>query len=300
MAGAQSFGYGAPRGFVIGMRVALSDGRVIKAGGRVVKNVAGYDLCKLFVGSYGTLGLILELTFKLRPRPVRQATLLASGPRAAVWSGARALLSAQLFPVALELLSTQAAAAISAPVAGEDDCALMIRFAGAEASVAFQIEQSRALLDHVPGIKRTETQLADEFLWRSLASLPVRWDDRLIWRIHVPPTELIAILSTENDAGATLFSSDSCWSAGAGDGRLRVLSRLPTEPNAGVELLGKWRARAEEHSGGRLIVESAPRDIKESFAVWGEMGRAGPLMRRVKQQLDPSGTFSPGRFAAGL
>ncbi|MBD0327277.1 MAG: FAD-binding protein, partial [Pyrinomonadaceae bacterium] len=64
--GAQALGYGAPRGYVIGMRVALADGRLIKAGGRVVKNVAGYDLCKLFVGSYGTLALILELTFKLR------------------------------------------------------------------------------------------------------------------------------------------------------------------------------------------------------------------------------------------
>ena len=71
--GAQAFGYGAPRHHVIGMRVALADGRIIKAGGRVVKNVAGYDMCKLFTGSYGTLGTIVELTFKLRPRPVHHS-----------------------------------------------------------------------------------------------------------------------------------------------------------------------------------------------------------------------------------
>src|SRR5205085_10672050 len=69
--GAQSFGYGTPRSYVTGMRVALADGRVVRAGGRVVKNVAGYDLCKLFVGSHGTLGLILALNFKLTPRQAR-------------------------------------------------------------------------------------------------------------------------------------------------------------------------------------------------------------------------------------
>src|SRR6185369_14092649 len=95
--GPQQFGYGRPRGSVIGMRVALADGSMIKAGGRVVKNVAGYDLCKLFTGSYGTLGIITELNFKLRPRPAREATVIASG-------SARAILDARLFPVAFEIV----------------------------------------------------------------------------------------------------------------------------------------------------------------------------------------------------
>ena len=76
--GAQQFGYGRPRGSVIGMKVVLADGSMIKAGGRVVKNVAGYDLCKLFTGSYGSLGIITELNFKLRPRPAREATVIAT------------------------------------------------------------------------------------------------------------------------------------------------------------------------------------------------------------------------------
>src|SRR6185503_3389332 len=80
LAGAHSFGFGTPRSFVIGMRVVLADGRLIKAGGNVVKNVAGYDLCKLFTGSYGTLGLITEVTFKLRPLPAEARTVVASGP----------------------------------------------------------------------------------------------------------------------------------------------------------------------------------------------------------------------------
>ena len=77
--GAQQFGYGRPRGSVIGMKVVLADGSLIKAGGRVVKNVAGYDLCKLFTGSFGSLGIITEVNFKLRPRPAREATVIATG-----------------------------------------------------------------------------------------------------------------------------------------------------------------------------------------------------------------------------
>ena len=77
-------GYGALRSFVIGVRAILADGRSIKAGGNVVKNVAGYDLCKLFTGSYGTLGLITEITFKLRPLPAESRTIVASGPFASL------------------------------------------------------------------------------------------------------------------------------------------------------------------------------------------------------------------------
>ena len=87
------------------MKVVLADGSLIKAGGRVVKNVAGYDLCKLFTGSYGTLGIIVEVNFKLRPLPAATRTLIASGRRLELLATARRILDARLFPVALELIS---------------------------------------------------------------------------------------------------------------------------------------------------------------------------------------------------
>ena len=143
--GPQQFGYGRPRGSVIGMKVVLADGGMIKAGGRVVKNVAGYDLCKLFTGSYGTLGIITELNFKLRPRPAREATVITSGDlRAAM----RAILDARLFPVAMEIVSER----------------LLVRFAGNEKGVAFQIEASRKLL------KDAEVVVDDTNLWKRIAS----------------------------------------------------------------------------------------------------------------------------------
>src|ERR1041384_2437062 len=103
--GPLSFGYGALRSFVIGMRVVLANGRQIKAGGNVVKNVAGYDLCKLFTGSFGTLGIITELTFKLRPLPPETRTIVATGPRDALLSAGRSI-AINFFAVAVELISS--------------------------------------------------------------------------------------------------------------------------------------------------------------------------------------------------
>ena len=146
--GAQQFGYGRPRGSVIGMRVALADGSMIKAGGRVVKNVAGYDLCKLFTGSYGSLGIITELNFKLRPRPAREATVIASGAVEDLRKSARAIVETRLFPVAAEIVSER----------------LLVRFAGNEKGVAFQVEQALQLL------KNAEVVMDDADLWRRVAA----------------------------------------------------------------------------------------------------------------------------------
>lgn len=146
--GPQQFGYGRPRGSVIGMKVVLADGSQIKAGGRVVKNVAGYDLCKLFTGSYGTLGIITELVFKLRPRPAREATVITTGALEELRAAMQAILVARLFPVAMEIVSEQ----------------LLVRFAGNEKGVAFQIEEARKLL------KNAEAVMDDTGLWKTIAA----------------------------------------------------------------------------------------------------------------------------------
>jgi glycolate oxidase subunit GlcD len=161
IAGPQQFGYGRPRGSVIGMKVVLADGSQIKAGGRVVKNVAGYDLCKLFTGSFGSLGIITELNFKLRPLPASEATVIATGPIDELRAGARAVVEARLFPVAVEIVSER----------------LLVRFAGNEKGVLFQIEQARKLL------KDAEIVMHDADLWNNIAAERARED-----RIRLEPT----------------------------------------------------------------------------------------------------------------
>ena len=127
LGGAQQFGYGRPRGSVIGMKVVLADGNLIKAGGRVVKNVAGYDLCKLFTGSFGSLGIITEVNFKLRPRPAREATVIETGKVDDLRASARAIMDARLFPVAVEIVSADFAGKLGITA---DEAALLVRFAG--------------------------------------------------------------------------------------------------------------------------------------------------------------------------
>lgn len=169
LGGAQQFGYGRPRGSVIGMKVVLADGTQVKAGGRVVKNVAGYDLCKLFTGSFGTLGVITEVNFKLRPRPAREATVIATGEISDLLSRARVILDARLFPVAAEIVSPVFAARLG--IATDDGHALLIRFAGNEKGVAYQIEKSLALL------RNAEVVSDDTRLWREVAAAAFRFED---------------------------------------------------------------------------------------------------------------------------
>src|SRR6185503_6624647 len=141
MSGPQQLGYGPLRSFVIGLRAILADGTTIKAGGNVVKNVAGYDLCKLFTGSYGTLGIITEVTFKLRPVPIETRTILASGTRSALTSIGKSI-GRQTHPVAVELLSPALAKEIVEDMTTAD-YVLLVRFAGAARAVV--VETANAL-----------------------------------------------------------------------------------------------------------------------------------------------------------
>ena len=153
----------------------LADGSVINPGGRVVKNVAGYDLCKLFTGSFGTLGIITQVNFKLRPRPEREATIISTGTLPDLHSNARAILDARLFPVAAEIVSpvfaNRLGIATTLPV-------LLIRFAGNDKGVSYQLEQALALLTNA------EVVSDDRRLWRDLAATRFLDDDpETIWQI---------------------------------------------------------------------------------------------------------------------
>jgi FAD/FMN-containing dehydrogenase len=206
LGGAQQFGYGRPRGSVIGMKVVMADGGVIKAGGRVVKNVAGYDLCKLFTGSYGSLGIITEVNFKLRPRPAREATIIATGAVRDLLSSARAILEARLFPVAAEILSPAFANRLGITT---NASVLLVRFAGNEKGVAYQIEQ---VLERLKG---AEIVSNDARLWQTVAAAPFWSECVFSWRTRVLPSEVLAFSERVVRAG-------SIWQIGALDGRVTL------------------------------------------------------------------------------
>lgn len=291
LGGPHSFGFGSPRSFVIGMKVVLANGRAIKAGGNVVKNVAGYDLCKLFTGSYGTLGLITELTFKLRPLPAESRTVVASGSLVSLIAAGRRVYS-QHSPVALELISRRLAKDLQ--ITSEGQCALMMRFVGSSRSVIAQTAQALKLLRDDGN--RCETIDEDNQQWSRLSAVPLQSAGDLKWRVTVRPTDLAGFLGLmaelENDEAS---HPELRWHAGLGDGRLRAIARTPVYHREAVRALEQMRKKTEA-LGGSLVIESASDEIRNEFDVWGDFGSAAELMKRVKAQLDPLNCLSPGRF----
>jgi glycolate oxidase subunit GlcD len=292
--GPQSFGYGLPRSFVIGMKVVLADGREIKAGGNVVKNVAGYDLCKLFTGSYGTLGFITELTFKLRPLPAETRTVSAAGALDSMVRTGRQLAT-RFSPVAIELLSYRMARQLGLK-ASRDDCALLVRFAGSNRAVLSQTAQALKLLRDENN--QCATLDDDEHVWQKFSSSLVKSLNDLSWRVSLKPTDLIEFLgdlrAVESDEAS---HAALAWHASLGNGRLRATARTPAYHREAVRELGRLRERAET-LGGSLILENAPIEVKNEFDAWGSFGSASELMKRVKNQLDPGNLLSPGRLFA--
>jgi glycolate oxidase subunit GlcD len=260
LGGAQQMAFGRPRGSVIGMKVVLADGNVIKAGGRVVKNVAGYDLCKLFTGSYGTLGVITEINFKLRPRPERQATVIATGDAPTLINAGQSLMQARLFPVALELISPAFARQLEIAT---DQCGLLVRFAGNKKAVTFQTDEALKLL----GENRVDIIEDDDAIWRRLASIPLSEELSSAWRAAVLPAELPLFVQGLGNAMA--------WQAGVGDGRVRALHRDALMPEQ-----IKYIRNAAMRSGGIFSVEKGTGDSSPQ-----------QLGERIKQQLDPSNVF---------
>src|SRR5689334_14663241 len=223
-AGPHSFGYGPLRSFVIGVRAVLADGRRIKAGGKVVKNVAGYDLCKLFTGSYGTLGVITEVTFKLQPLPAETRTIIASGTRGILLAAGRQI-AANSSAVAVEIVSPTLAKDIGLST-NDNECALLVRFAGSARAVVTQTAQTLKRLRDA-GL-RCATHDEDLPLWQSLSNPISQTQHDLSWSARVRSSELSAlvdeVVALERDDA---WRSTIRWQGGVGDGRLGVRARTP-------------------------------------------------------------------------
>src|SRR5438105_12842967 len=277
------------------MRAVLADGRQIKAGGNVVKNVAGYDLCKLLTGSCGTLGFVTELTFKLRPLPEETRTVVACGSVGSLIVAGRKIAT-QFFPVAVEIVSERLVSDMKIDVK-QAEGALLIRFAGSSRGVISQTAQALKLLRE-DNDNRCETFDEDEILWGQLSAAPLQFSGHISWRVKLRPTDLVSFINEMAELEKDEASQVSLrWHAGLGDGRLRAMSRAPVYHREAVRALERLRQKAES-LGGSLVLDSAPVEIKREFDAWGDFGSAAELMKRVKQELDPQNVLSPGRFFA--
>ena len=299
--------YGPARDWVLGLRVVLPSGERIRCGGKVIKNVSGYDLNKLFIGSMGTLGVITEATFKLLPVPAMRATVVGVFSEVAqVAAVVSRTLESHLLPEALEALDPQALRAVESQLAlsGASGYALAASVAGSGETVERQVRDlKRFFADAHATATATLDQAQGEAAWRAIrdvqASLGATPQARVVAKIAVPIAKTLELFSA-----AEGIARHNGWrgavTAHAGSGIVRA-GFLIDEGTLGAvrDGLDALRKQAEAVEGS-LVVEAAPTTLKRSLGAWGKPGDAFSVMRRVKAEFDPGALMSPGRFIGGI
>jgi glycolate oxidase FAD binding subunit len=256
--------YGAARDLVIGMTVALSDGTIARSGGKVIKNVAGYDLAKLFCGSFGTLGMILAVNVRLHPTPPGSATAVGATPDAGILQAAAIRLAAA--PLELDALDV---------AWREGHGTLLARAGGAEP--ARRAERAAAMMREA-GLEAVDAVEDDNRLWERQRA-GQRSADAALVRIAARPSLLGELLALADKHGALV-------------GRAALgTSYIECEPGAVSDL------RSSLPTGATAVVLDGPLEL----ARWAAIEEpAVELMRRVKERFDPAGACNPGVFVGGI
>ena len=290
--------YGTARDLLIGLTIITADGTLVRGGGKVVKNVAGYDLPKLYVGSCGTLGVIAEVTVKLRPRPDDERVVAIPFDRVKDGGAAvRALMASDLIPNAVELLDGEALRALGLTGA---PAALVVGFDGLAEQVTWQVRELGRLIG---GDDAHEPRPVSSDVWPRLgvAAVQAFAAPAAVMRLSVLPTQVADVM----EQGAQVAKARglaSAWSAHAGVGVLTgALAQDGGRQDAAAvtDVLREWRAIARACTGSALL-ESAPLAVKAAVGVWDDVGAAGRIMERIKHELDPKNILNPGRFAENI
>jgi len=298
VSGPRRYGFGTLRDYVIGISVVNDEGNEVKAGGRVVKNVAGYDLCKLYIGSLGTLGIISQVTLKLRPKPEQQALVLIASDAEKVEPLLGQLHESRSRPVCIDLLNAEAVRHINDQVEDPLPSGQWITVVGFEdnrSTVTWQIEQlTRELLGTGQQCVGTRVGAEANDLWQALVELPARPEACLVVKANLLPHACAAFC---REAEATEEGVSLQAHAGSGIVIIQAEEKLGLD-TAGSMLtsLQATAARAQ----GNVIVLRCPVAWKSALPVWGIPRGDVFLMRAIKEKLDPRRVFNPGRFLDGM
>ncbi|HYW20726.1 MAG TPA: FAD-binding oxidoreductase [Nodularia sp. (in: cyanobacteria)] len=271
--------YGSVRDQLLGITFVRADGQIAKAGGRVVKNVAGYDLMKLFTGSYSTLGVISQITFRVYPLAEISGTVVLTGTAEAISQAANTLRSSALTPTQADLLSTQ----LVSKLGWNQGLGLIARFQSITESVKEQSNRLLAVGEKL-GLDGTIYVNEDEgSVWQRLRELmdDAVKESAITCKIGVLPTAAVEVLN-EAEMGLIHLASGLGW--------------LQFENENQVL---KMRQQCEINRGF-LSILTAPNTVKESMDVWGYAGNSLQVMRQIKAQFDSKNILSPGRFVGGI
>jgi glycolate oxidase FAD binding subunit len=264
--------FGTPRDLLIGVTLALTDGRLVKAGGHVVKNVAGYDLGKLVSGSFGTLGAIVDATFKLLPIPQVSATVEAAYDDGdALARDVMQVSTSQLEPMAFDVILEGG------------QYRLRLLFASSPAAVNSQVESAQRLLSKPSSVVTGDGEMA---VWSAQTRSPWSGTGAVI-RFGWLPAKLTEVAMLMHDVQQIAGSIVMVGRVGIGAGLMRV------DGDSRVQAAVVERLRSSVWAGNVTVLR-ADGDLKQRVDVWGPPASAVDAARALKHMLDPAGILNAG------
>jgi glycolate oxidase FAD binding subunit len=266
--------YGGVRDLLLGISFFRGDGKEAKAGGRVVKNVAGYDLMKLFTGSYGNLGIITDVTFRLFPLPENSLTLVVIGDQESIYQLQKTVSASGLTPTAADLLSESLVKTLDL-VSG---LGLLFRFQGITESVKEQSSQIQAWGKQLNLSIRTYENQAEFQLWKDLSekTYVIDSEDTVTCKVGILPSEGVNFMSSFDGYGLINISSG--------------IGKLSFNPGSKSHQVMKLRQFCEKR-GGFLSILTGYTFLKGEIEPWGYTGNGLEMMRTIKRNFDPKGVF---------
>jgi FAD/FMN-containing dehydrogenase len=303
--------YGLPRDMVLGVRYVAADGKIVGLGGKTVKNVSGYDMCKLMIGSRGSLGILGEMTLRLLPVPERFGTCLLSF--SSLDEASRfvdQIFETRLLPSAVELLNGRANGLLLEEGALEmdgDGYAVAVGLEGFGEAV----ERMGAEFEEMASASgaQNDVYLPDEphrIFWDAYSNLvpklSAQYPGMVSMKLNYPISRYLDVIQwVESLSGEQELAHALQAHTGNGVTMVHFLLEPGDEKSADrvVSVAEKLLEKCQSMSGN-LVVEKASARIKERLPVWGAPPQDLVIMKRIKAQMDPSGLFSPGRFVGGI
>ena len=293
--GPRRFGQGTVRDYVIGISAVDGRGMPFKGGGRVVKNVAGYDFCKLLTGSLGTLGVITQVTLRLKPIPEQSALLAISLPDAGTAERLlAALITSQTSPAAIELLAGPAwesdPALQALPKPSATSCYLVVGLEGSAAEVDWMTHQLAREWEELGAPEPLVVGQSTD-LWRRLIEFPAAGASPLVLKASTRPSGTTAFVQS-----ARRIDPQASIQAHAGNGI--VIVRFSKFPPQGLSraLIGDLLPAATAHQGQVVVLSNPSATEMTHVSVWGTVDGSRELMTALKRQFDPQDILNRGRF----
>ena len=304
--------YGLPRDIVLGVRFVTPDGEIVGIGGKTVKNVSGYDISKLMIGSRGTLGILCEMTLRLLPLPEKMETILiAFGSLSSAAEFVNATLDTQLLPAAIEVMNDRAyetLALADTPLLDTGDYIVAVALEAFEEPVARMMRELEGMAEGSGA--RLITRMQDREhrrFWLAVGNLnPSGFNPASVsvaLQLNYPISRWHAVMVSSMEVlSSSVVPHTFLTHAGSGSSLITLILMTPLDDTRTNQVLQVTDALSKicRKEGGNLVSLETPDGLKEKLPIWGDPQPDWTIMRRIKERMDPTRMMSPGRFVGGL